>query len=376
MVATAPVIGILSIPPLLFLLFRKSDNKHTAITTKPMTTTTTASNDWPVHVIVVGGSSGIGLSIAQECARNGTTAKVTILARNQDKLNQAKADIEETAKIASNSSVHVQAVSVSVTDYTAVEKIAHQLLGNNDKEKQPTKERVILFNCAGIPYTSEFETIPIDVYTKLVETNQLGAMYVTRAFLPHMNQGCIVFCSSATGQLGVYGYTVYSSTKFALRGFAETLHAELMRSKPGVSVQIAFPVDTATPGYEVETKMMPAITKVLNANAGLSQPEDIAKIMVRSAMAQNPTFQVYFTFEGWMLSNLTAGMSPVSNMSDAITQVALMGLFRLISLFYSNDFWRIIRNYSIDDDKTTTEKEEGEETINQKNNQKQDAKVD
>ncbi|KAG7374418.1 short-chain dehydrogenase/reductase SDR [Nitzschia inconspicua] len=279
MVATAPVIGILSIPPLLLLLFRKSDNKHTTITTKPMTTTTTASNDWPVHMIVVGGSSGIGLSIAQECARNGTTAKVTILARNQDKLNQAKADIEETAKTASNSSVQVQAVSVSVTDYTAVEKIAHQLLGNNDKEKQPTKERVILFNCAGIPYTSEFETIPIDVYTKLVETNQLGAMYVTRAFLPHMNQGCIVFCSSATGQLGVYGYTVYSSTKFALRGFAETLHAELMRSKPGVSVQIAFPVDTATPGYEVETKMMPAITKVLNANAGLSQPEDIAKIM-------------------------------------------------------------------------------------------------
>lgn len=67
--------------------------------------------------------------------------------------------------------------------------------------------------------------------------------------------------------------------------------------------------------------------------------------MVERAFAKNPTFNVYLTFEGWMLSNLTAGMSPVSNVFDAVTQVALGGTFRFISLFYLNDWWRTIRKY-------------------------------
>jgi hypothetical protein len=70
-----------------------------------------------------------------------------------------------------------------------------------------------------------------------------------------------------------------------------------------------------------------------------------AKIMVDSAFARNPKFQVYTNFDGWMLSNLTAGMTPVSNLFDAVTQVALGGIFRFISLFYLNLFWRIIRTY-------------------------------
>lgn len=51
-----------------------------------------------------------------------------------------------------------------------------------------------------------------------------------------------------------------------------------------------------------------------------------------------------------MLSSLTAGMSPVSNLMDAVTQVSLGGLFRFISLFYLNDWWNTIR-YSRDQEK-------------------------
>lgn len=67
--------------------------------------------------------------------------------------------------------------------------------------------------------------------------------------------------------------------------------------------------------------------------------------MIKCAFAKNPKFAVYFNFEGWMLTNLTAGMSPVANIGDALTQVALSGLFRFISLFYLNDWWRIIRTF-------------------------------
>lgn len=67
--------------------------------------------------------------------------------------------------------------------------------------------------------------------------------------------------------------------------------------------------------------------------------------MVDAAFCKNPKFLVYFTFEGWMLANLTAGMGPVTSLGDAVTQVALAGLFRLVSLFYLNDWWNVIRSY-------------------------------
>jgi hypothetical protein len=71
-------------------------------------------------------------------------------------------------------------------------------------------------------------------------------------------------------------------------------------------------------------------------------PLSAAKKMVKAALSANPPFFVYFALEGWMLNNLTAGMSPLHGILDGLTQVLLMGLFRLISLFYLWDFTRII----------------------------------
>jgi hypothetical protein len=78
--------------------------------------------------------------------------------------------------------------------------------------------------------------------------------------------------------------------------------------------------------------------------------------MVTAAFAKNPKFAVYFNMDGWMLSNLTAGMSPVSNMGDAVIQVALAGIFRLISLFVLNDWWRIIRSHTSSSDSAASKK--------------------
>jgi 3-dehydrosphinganine reductase len=64
--------------------------------------------------------------------------------------------------------------------------------------------------------------------------------------------------------------------------------------------------------------------------------------MLEAALKPVPPFFVYFTFESWMLSSLTSGMSPVHGIFDALSQVLLMGLFRFISLVYLWDFDRII----------------------------------
>lgn len=64
----------------------------------------------------------------------------------------------------------------------------------------------------------------------MMEINYLGSVMVTRAVVPSMikkKSGRIVFVSSMAGQLGLFGYTAYSSSKFALRGFAESLQMEV-----------------------------------------------------------------------------------------------------------------------------------------------------
>ena len=65
--------------------------------------------------------------------------------------------------------------------------------------------------------------------------------------------------------------------------------------------------------------------------------------MVSSALSRQPPFVVYFGLEGWMLSTLTAGMSPVQTNVNALCQILLMGLLRFVSLFYLMDFRRIVQ---------------------------------
>lgn len=245
-IGMAPVVALLSIPPILLLLFKTEDDG--------------AKAQFPDQVIITGGSSGIGYGIAKECvARN--VPKITLMARNLEKLKQAQGQLQALPNCSKS---QIEIISVSVTDYDSLVKVA------KDDMNIRKSDRVVLWNCAGVAYPSEFGKVPIAKFEQQVMTNQLGTMYLLRALLPHLNQGCIVLTSSAAGQLGVYGYTTYAPTKYAIRGFADTLHAELMRSHPKLSIQLAFPIDTDTPGYQEELKTAPAITKKLSESGGVA----------------------------------------------------------------------------------------------------------
>lgn len=279
-IAVAPIMAVLSIPPLLFLIFASEDDGDKAAC--------------PDRVIISGGSSGIGLSIAEECVRRGVS-KITIMARNTTKLEEAKSQLESLVSKSSKKTSKIDIVSVSVADHEALVKVAE------DMQISKT-ERVVVWNCAGFAYPTEFEKVPIEKFEQQVMTNQLGAMYLVRAFLPHITKGCVVLTSSAAGQLGVYGLTTYAPTKYALRGFAETLHAELIRSHPEVSVQLAFPVDTDTPGYQEEIKISPAITKKISETGGLVTPEEYVLAAASNHRAHlgsvcfNPTLNLIIVF--------------------------------------------------------------------------------
>lgn len=86
-----------------------------------------------------------------------------------------------------------------------------------------------------------------------MRTNYLGSVYCTKAVVESMKNrefGRVVFVSSQAGQVGIYAYTGYSASKFALKGLAEALQMEL---KPyNIHVTIAYPADTDTPGLRDE----------------------------------------------------------------------------------------------------------------------------
>uniref|UniRef100_A0A8C9ZH99 3-dehydrosphinganine reductase n=1 Tax=Sander lucioperca TaxID=283035 RepID=A0A8C9ZH99_SANLU len=295
------------------------------------------------HVVVTGGSSGIGKSIAVECYKQG--AFITLVARDEAKLLQAKKEVE---KFAINDKQVVLCISVDVSsDYSQVESVikqAQEKLGPVD----------MLVNCAGLAISGKFEDVEVDRFKserrlnsqKLMEVNYLGSVYPTRAVITTMKErrmGRIMFVSSQAGQIGLFGYTAYSPSKFALRGLAESLQMEI---KPyNIYVTVAYPPDTETPGLAEENKTKPLETKLISETSGVCQPDQVAKIIVRDAVQGN--FNSSVGPDGYMLSALTCGMSPVTSITEGLQQIVTMGLFRTIALFYLGSFDSIVRRCMI-----------------------------
>merc|ERR1712151_1201236 len=103
------------------------------------------------------------------------------------------------------------------------------------------------------------------------------------------------------GQAGIYGIAAYSATKFALRGFAESLRMEL---KPaGIHVALVCPPDTDTPMLERENLTKPAICKELSADAGTWSAESVAAGTLQGLSAKQ--FIIGFGLDGMMLNTVT-----------------------------------------------------------------------
>jgi len=220
------------------------------------------------HAVITGGSSGIGLSIAKELV-NRRCSYVTILARNEQKLEEAKIMLEEFGT-SIGSATKIAYISVDVSDAEKIKDVAKKLCEGQ------CPNVTMLFNVAGTSSSAAFVDTDYKEFDRLMDINYLGTAYTTRAFLPYMKSSnkaprAVIITSSQAGQLGVFGYTAYSASKFALRGFAEALHMEVARDN--ISVQIAFPPDTDTPGFELEQTDKPEETRLISETSGLFKPD-------------------------------------------------------------------------------------------------------
>jgi 3-dehydrosphinganine reductase len=286
LVAIAPVVAILSIPSLAILVRRK---RHFIPSFAPSRSSATdgarsTGKLHPLlqHAVITGGSSGIGLSIAKELARR-NCQNITLIARNVDQLINAKRLVEEAAAT-SNSTSSVSTLSIDVTNFAVLEQEVIKLCGDDDSNSAKNAKPVVgsptlLFSCAGYAIPLAFEDLSVQNFRAQVDLNYLGSVHVVKAFLPYMSRnpahigGNIILTSSMSGQAGTFGYSSYSPTKFALRGFAECLSMELAAKMSNVNISLAYPPDTKTPGYEIENKSKPEECRLISESAGIWDPD-------------------------------------------------------------------------------------------------------
>ncbi|XP_026673084.1 3-ketodihydrosphingosine reductase [Ceratina calcarata] len=282
--------------------------------------------------LVTGGSSGIGKCVAIIAAKYG--AHVTIIARDIKKLEIARNEIIHACKNKDVQKIEYLSLDIG-EDYNAVEKALSDL----ERTMGPI---YMLVNCAGMAICGKIEDTSATDLKRMISINFLGSYYCTKAVVQKMKasqEGIIVLTSSQAGLLGIFGYSAYCSTKFALRGLAESLSMEVRAYN--ISVTLCLPPDTDTPGFATEELSKPLETKLISKTSSLVRPEVVANKLFQDALAGK--FFSTVGLEGFLLTVVCAGMSPFNSIFEVLAQSMLMGIFRLINACCLVHFQRIIQ---------------------------------
>ncbi|MGR3277210.1 SDR family oxidoreductase [Acaryochloris marina NIES-2412] len=250
------------------------------------------------HVMITGGSSGIGKATACLFASQG--ANLSLIARTPSQLELAVQEIK---------SAHPKGQALALTADVADREALTQAIHTATDQLGPPD---ILVTAAGMARPGYFQDIPLEVFEQTMAVNYFGTLYAVKAVLPLMEErqrGHIVLISSGAGLVGLFGYTPYSPSKFALRGLAESLRGELKGT--GIGLSIVYPPDTDTPQLEAENKTKPPETKNITASAEMWQPEDVAQEIVNGI--KNQKFVVAPGLEMGLLAKLHSVLAPGLN---------------------------------------------------------------
>jgi 3-dehydrosphinganine reductase len=214
------------------------------------------------HVLITGGSSGIGLETARGAVSRG--ARVSLVARDPGRLAAAAEDVGAAAT-----------ASTDVTQADDLRAAIHDLVGRVGPVD-------VLVTSAGSAHPGYFERLDDDVFREQMEVDYFGTLHAVRAVVPSMierGHGHLVTISSTAGLIGVFGYSAYAPAKFAVRGLAETLRSEL--TPHGIVVACAYPPDTRTPGLDAENALKPEETTRISAAIKPKEAVDVGRAIVR-----------------------------------------------------------------------------------------------
>ncbi|MCJ7726038.1 MAG: SDR family oxidoreductase [Acidimicrobiia bacterium] len=243
------------------------------------------------HAIVTGGSSGIGLATVRMLVAEG--ARVSVIALDDDFLAAMA-----TGPPIGKHRVHL--IDADVADRSEIEGAIAACVA----EHGPCD---VLLTCAGIVLPGYFEDLSVAEFERENAVNYLGTLYAIKAVVGPMierRQGSIACVSSAAGLLGVFGYSAYGPTKYAIRGLCEILRSEL---KPhGIGVSCVFPSDVDTPQLAFEEPHKPAELKAVSGTIKPVPPEQVAAAILRGIRKASPV--IYPEFQTRVVARLSGAL--------------------------------------------------------------------
>ncbi len=203
--------------------------------------------------LVTGGTKGIGRAIAESLIKSG--ARVTITARNEDEIKVAVSQLNAIGP--GTATGHV----CDVRDYNQVKSVFADLDGLD-----------ILVNNAGVGIFASVESMSVEDFRAVLETNVFGVFYCCHEAIPLMKKrggGYIINISSLAGANPHAEMAAYNASKFGLNGFSEALMQEVRHDGIKVSYIMPGSVNTAFGGDEPS-----------DAKSWQLQPSDIADVVI------------------------------------------------------------------------------------------------
>lgn len=206
------------------------------------------------HVLITGGSRGIGLAIAKAFSK--ANYRCTLVSRSEENLKTAISTLESPPSSSAEPHRYI-AGSISAADFWSTTHFREQGLGKGEDASKID----VLVNCAGITQSRLFTTTPAEDIREIVDTNLTALMLGTRFLLRNKylhttsrsREGAgldftpsIINVSSLLGLSGGYGAVAYAASKAGVLGFTRALAAEYV----GHGVR----VNALVPGY-IESDM-------------------------------------------------------------------------------------------------------------------------
>ncbi|KAJ3072205.1 3-dehydrosphinganine reductase [Podochytrium sp. JEL0797] len=295
------------------------------------------------HVVVTGGSKGLGKGIARVLVECG--ANVTLVARGKDSLDTARGELK---------AIHgAGRILVQPIDLASADKVA---AGLKEIAKQGGKIDWLIHNAgSSVPgfvadqLNQEFES--------MVSQNMLSCANVVRGLVTNAKQlaedkklvpgartwsisglsasaqeempSKIVFVGSVASALSFIGYSAYAASKYGQRGFAEGLRSEF--APLGIDVHVYLPANMDTPGLVVEGETKPEITAQIEGTASTATPDHAARALLAGIL--NKRFLICNDILGELIRVSANGGSPRPNpLTEAIASPVVAFAFSIWSV--------------------------------------------
>ncbi len=227
-------------------------------------------------VVVTGAGSGIGRALALDCAARGSLLALS---------DVDEAGLAATVDLAEDAGARdVHTTRLDVADREAFTAYAAEVAEHFGRVN-------VVVNNAGVSLTGDVDELSYEDMQWIVDINFWGVVHGTKEFLPHLiasGDGHVVNLSSLFGLISIPGQSLYNATKYAVRGFSESLREEMLMHGHPVGVTVVHPggirTDIVRNSRVSGSADKEATVKLFDTKLARMTPERAAEIIVAAVL--------------------------------------------------------------------------------------------